>query len=64
MINMKVKALDNFFDLKIKKQIMINDEYEVEESRANELAKKNLVQLVIDNEKKDVEEKSSKPEKV
>ncbi len=61
---MKVKALDNFFDLKIKKQIMINDEYEVEESRANELAKKNLVQLVIDNEKKDVEEKSSKPEKV
>ncbi len=61
---MKVKALDNFFDLKIKKQIMINDEYEVEESRANELVEKNLVQLVIDNEKKDVEEKSSKPEKV
>lgn len=61
---MKVKALDNFFDLKIKKQIKIDEEYEVEESRANELIEKNLVQLVIDNEKKDVEEKSSKPEKV
>ena len=61
---MKVKALDNFFDLKIKKQIKIDEEYEVEESRANELVEKNLVQLVIDNEKKDVEEKSSKPEKV
>lgn len=61
---MKVKALDNFFDLIIKKQIMINDEYEVEESRANELIEKNLVQLVIEDEEKDVEEKPSKPEKV
>ncbi len=61
---MKVKALDNFFDLKIKKQIMINDEYEVEESRANELIEKNLVQLVIEDEEKDVEEKPSELEKV
>lgn len=61
---MKVKALDNFFDLKIKKQIKIDEEYEVEESRANELIEKNLVQLVIDNEKKDVEEKPSELEKV
>ncbi|MDD5802162.1 MAG: hypothetical protein PUD31_07035 [Solobacterium sp.] len=61
---MKVKALDNFFDLKIKKQIKIDEEYEVEESRANELIEKNLVQLVIEDEEKDVEEKSSELEKV
>ncbi len=61
---MKVKALDNFFDLKIKKQIKIDEEYEVEESRANELIEKNLVQLVIEDEEKDVEEKPSELEKV
>lgn len=61
---MKIKALDNFFDLKIKKQIKIDEEYEVEESRANELIEKNLVQLVIEDEEKDVEEKPSELEKV
>lgn len=45
-VNMKIKAIENYFDLKLKKQIVIGDEYEVSPERAKELGDKKLVEFL------------------
>lgn len=59
---MKIKAIENYFDLQIKKQILIDDEYEVGAARAKELCDKKLVQIVEEKEngKRKVSSKSKK----
>lgn len=47
---MKIKAIENYFDLQIKKQILKGDEYEVDSARAKELCDKMLVQILEEKE--------------
>lgn len=49
---MKIKVIENFFDLQLHEQKLIGDEYEVKKERADELVEKKLVQLVEENGKK------------
>lgn len=57
---MKIKVIENFFDLQLHEQKLIGDEYEVEKKRADELVEKKLVQLVEENAKKTVRKTTSK----
>lgn len=43
---MKIKALENYFDLEKKKQIAIGDEYEVTEKRAKEICDRKLAEII------------------
>lgn len=67
---MKIKAIENYFDLKLKKQIVIGDEYEVSPERAKELGDKKLVEFLTvyigeekDDGKREVISKSKKVQK-
>lgn len=57
---MKIKAIENFFDLQLHKQMLIGDEYEVKKERADELVEKKLVQLVEEDGKKTVRKTTPK----
>lgn len=57
---MKIKVIENFFDLQLHEQKLIGDEYEVKKERADELVEKKLVQLVEKNAKKTVRKATPK----
>lgn len=57
---MKIKVIENFFDLQLHEQKLIGDEYEVKKERADELVEKKLVQLVEENAKKTVRKATPK----
>lgn len=43
---MKVKVLENYFDLVLRKQIAVGEELEVTNERGTELADKKLVEII------------------
>lgn len=47
---MKIKATQNYWDIQLLKQIHIDDEYEVDEKRANAICDKGLA-IVVEEEK-------------
>lgn len=55
---MKIKALDNYFDLEKRKQIKKDEIYEVSQKRAKEICDKKLAEIVgVKNGKQDTESK-------
>lgn len=48
-ICMKIKALENYFDLEKHKQILKNDVYEVSQKRAKVICDKKLAEVVETN---------------
>lgn len=61
---MKIRAIQNYFDLQLKKHIKIGDEYEVSEKRANQIIDSNFAIIVVDLEKVEEEqEEIKKPKK-
>ncbi len=55
---MKIKALDNYFDLEKRKQIKKDEIYEVSQKRAKEICDKKLAKIIdVKNGKQDSKSK-------